>query len=62
MRQKGTTQGYDGVMSTNGWDNLLSNQQSYNEFYNKLASESWSGQSLAETLENKTWIALLSQP
>ncbi len=51
------SQADEGVMSTNGWDGLYQNQQSYSVFYNKLQSEG-----VGESLENRTWIALASQP
>lgn len=43
---------YSGVMSTNGWGFLL-NQDSYNNFYNKLQTEG-----VGQQLTTKTWIAL----
>lgn len=44
---------FSGVMSTNGWDGLYTNQQSYNAFNNKLTAEG-----LSQSLNNRTWIVL----
>jgi hypothetical protein len=60
LRQKGRQPAYDGVLSTNGWDGLYSNQTSYTTFYNNLTNASWNGASLQESLENPIWIVLPS--